>query len=124
MSEKEEILECINDLKKSIKEVTVDRDLARDEFWKMRTEELQCVIDRVEIVAKDIHTIKSNQIEFSRSISVIDEIKTALSDHAINIKKFNEILIGAKSIMWVGKIIIGFGTVIGGVWAFFFRHNP
>lgn len=114
------------DIVDSVKDLTaVINDMigARDAFWDIRIEELRAVMNKIEKVSADIDIVKKNQIEFSKSIIVIDDIKEATKDHATDIKNLKEIVVGAKSIMWVGKIIITVGTVIGGVYAFF-KHNP
>jgi hypothetical protein len=88
----------------------------------MSTKEDQ-FLDSIKKLSTDIDTIKSNQHEFAKSIAIIDEIKTATKAHSENLEKHNELIVGANGILWIGKIFVAIGTVAGGVWAFFFRHN-
>ncbi len=98
----ERINSSVETLTETVRDVLGACDVLRD----MRAEELFSFSAKLDAMADDIKLIKKDQ-----------------NVHAINIKKFNEILVGAKSIMWLGKIIVAIGAVIGGVWQFFFKHN-
>jgi hypothetical protein len=102
MTDKDEILQSIQDyFEKNSEE--------RNKFWETRTVELKTVIDELKCVKEDHQKLID-------AVGDIDTFKT-------NIKELNNFLVGAKSIIFIGKIVGGISIFCFAVWNFFFKKG-